>query len=1649
MKFVKKGIVMKNKIFSSVISLLMIILLLQPVYSVLAVSTTWNGGTAVPTLSGGYYQINTAEKLAWFARQVNSGSASIKAKLTDDIMLNANGSFSREWTPIGTVNNPFSGEFDGGGHYISGVYINTQREYNGLFGYVYTDRPVVDDEDDSTEEIFVANPPVMIHDTEVKNSQITGLENTGGVCGYIHYGIIKNCSYSGIVTSDGNSIGGVCGKAAVFSRVVQCRSDGSVTGVIRTGGIVGFAESNAQISECCCEAAVRSNASVNGNAGGIVGALSAGVLKGCYFMGSVTGPKRIGGAIGFNSYSSVVSCYVTGAVSSTTGASEYVNSVAGYSMGGTYTNCYFCEAETGAGDPNGTARTVEDMKKFSFVRELNENANAFSYDYLMINNGLPVLAFMLETSVWSGGAEEPEMDSSGYYLIKSADNLAWFARLVNGTLSDVGRNTSAKAKVTENLLLNIFITDDDTLTNRWTPIGSEAYPFTGTFNGNGYNIAGVYVNGAKNQGLFGYVGTGGNVSGVVMLDGEISGTENVGAVAGYNKGTISLSCNDGVVNGRKAVGGICGYNVGTIQTSYNAGTVECTYDGGSQIGGICGYNTRASIKQCFNNGLVTGKADSNYYGGICGFNSGDGIYNCYNAGEILGGFYVGGLVGYNSTGTVKYCLNHGIVNTLNAVNSNVNNFIGYNYGTCTTQYSYFDSAIENSVMSNTDSGVSAKTTAELTGGSASYTLGLQSGSWSNRYDDSYFRYYPQIYQLCYSGIAKYVNDSLESVRVVKDDFSVRLKIDGEAETYYPDFTSAFNALKGRSGTAVPIRNMTLSQTVSVETRVALHGEGHSVTVTRAAGFTDSLFNVTDTGTLILGDSRDGSDDNILLIIDGNTSVSGADSVITLGERACLNTYPGWKITGAKAAAKGAAVYMDSDASFNMHGGIITENSTTLDGGAVYNDMGTFNMDGGTISANTSTASTSKAGAVYINSGVMNFSGGAVKNNYGKAYGGGIYVSGADSEAIISSNALIKGNYANAGGGILINSGTVNMTGGEISENFAYKKHGSTAVTGGGGGVAVNTSGKFAMSGGVIKGNYVYDNAGAGFGVTVFGTFEMSADALISNNDVFVGRNRTVAVTGRLNADGTAAVITPATYAVTTVVLSGEFMGPDSTKFEVTPSGTTLWYVNSAGYLMNTPIENVASLSKFGAYAVDYVSVAQAVNAVSAGETGIITIIADNTINETIKVYGDVTILSETDSTFTSMRAGSFKGAMFDVQPGGTLTFGFTEAEKTGEDVSADKNEEFTADSVGGEYILDGGYARNQSTGTSMITVKSGGTLVTYDDFTMANGYSTSSGCISVSGVMNMYGGTFRNNTALNGGAINVAATGTLNLLGGCITGNNVTASTGHGKAVYCAGSISRLNNVYEYYQNDEVVATRNTYVNITPDNDVYLISGKQLNLGSTVTDVLLSDTAAPPESVTVAAPEMVLSAPVYYEGMQILAGDDTALHYSEFSVSDSGYYIMPGGTIGYRLLTAVTDSGLRIDRTADLISGFDISKPVSYYRTMFINPGNIEFKDINGNIMADDARLTTGSSVSLKSADGTQVYDTAVVVIYGDVDCDGFTDAMDAQYIYCVSQNLFAAGVLTAAQLRAADLDGNGADASDAQYVESCGIKFNTVDQNT
>ena len=78
----------------------------------------------------------------------------------------------------------------------------------------------------------------------------------------------------------------------------------------------------------------------------------------------------------------------------------------------------------------GIGRTLEDMKAPSFIKELNAQKVYFCFDYTGINNGYPVLAWMLSLDVWAGDRSVPQQNASGTYLISKPSELAWFADIV-------------------------------------------------------------------------------------------------------------------------------------------------------------------------------------------------------------------------------------------------------------------------------------------------------------------------------------------------------------------------------------------------------------------------------------------------------------------------------------------------------------------------------------------------------------------------------------------------------------------------------------------------------------------------------------------------------------------------------------------------------------------------------------------------------------------------------------------------------------------------------------------------------------------------------------------------------------------------------------------------------------------------------------------------------------------------------------------------------------------------------------------------------------------------------------------------------------------------------------------------------------------
>jgi TonB family protein len=293
--------------------------------------------------------------------------------------------------------------------------------------------------------------------------------------------------------------------------------------------------------------------------------------------------------------------------------------------------------------------------------------------------------------IWDGKTDSEwywDNQQKTEFTIATAAQLAGLAQLVNG-----GNDFSGKTiKLTANIMLNDtadWQKWNETKTNpknAWTPIGSytdekNSRPFSGTFDGGGKTISGVYINSSDDyKGLFGYVTSEATIKNLGISASFVRGGSNVGGLVGWSGGTITDCYVAGSVTGYSSgfsnyavVGGLVGSNEGgTITNSYATGNVD-----GGTTGGLVGSNEGGTITNSYATGNVKGNSST---GGLVGENSGS-ITDCYATGNMRGQ-NTGGLVGINNGGTITDCYATGNVKG----NSSTGGLVGSNGGTITNSY---------------------------------------------------------------------------------------------------------------------------------------------------------------------------------------------------------------------------------------------------------------------------------------------------------------------------------------------------------------------------------------------------------------------------------------------------------------------------------------------------------------------------------------------------------------------------------------------------------------------------------------------------------------------------------------------------------------------------------------------------------------------------------------------------------------------------------------------------------------------------------------------------------------------------------------------------------------------------------------------------
>lgn len=254
----------------------------------------WDGKTKTEPQKddSGAYRIGTAAELAWYA----ASDGKTAAKLTADIEL-----AGFDWTPLAKL----YAAFDGQGHVIRNLYINSSSYPAGVFGYLKT------------------------------GASVTKLGVTGDV----------------ICTAKSNAqAGGIAGYMESDTSITECFSKVNVTSKKHAGGIAGYVNASSVISDCYATGNIATISANECFLGGICASgysyATGAALTNCYFTGTVTGSG------GIASYVGGVSCNKTEA--------SYTNC---YYLAGTVSGESSKYGVTG----KGTAKTADELKALALT----------------------------------------------------------------------------------------------------------------------------------------------------------------------------------------------------------------------------------------------------------------------------------------------------------------------------------------------------------------------------------------------------------------------------------------------------------------------------------------------------------------------------------------------------------------------------------------------------------------------------------------------------------------------------------------------------------------------------------------------------------------------------------------------------------------------------------------------------------------------------------------------------------------------------------------------------------------------------------------------------------------------------------------------------------------------------------------------------------------------------------------------------------------------------------------------------------------------------------------------------------------------------------------------------------------------------------
>ena len=326
-------------------------------------------------LSEGKLCIKNTNELVDFSKNVSSGTSynGTTVLLDDDIDFS---DLSDEFEPIGKSDIYFfQGTFDGQGHTISNLAMNSSSQHVGLFGNSYgAIRNVVLDSSCSVVSSFIGNANIKV----------------GGIAGHCGYCTIENTVNMASVSFTGNTTGS--------------------SGFLYLGGIVGmlYASSKETIARNCANygSVTHSGTSSRVYIGGVAGVFSAGSSSSKIYIqnslnygtinhnGTTSNILRIGGIIGYEWWGTInIENCVSGGKITSNKTSNYIGSIVGYvGSSTTIKHCYWssdvdCDYAYGGGNPTIDSETSLVSLNTATVNNLNSYNSSWDKWFMLHLNG--------------------------------------------------------------------------------------------------------------------------------------------------------------------------------------------------------------------------------------------------------------------------------------------------------------------------------------------------------------------------------------------------------------------------------------------------------------------------------------------------------------------------------------------------------------------------------------------------------------------------------------------------------------------------------------------------------------------------------------------------------------------------------------------------------------------------------------------------------------------------------------------------------------------------------------------------------------------------------------------------------------------------------------------------------------------------------------------------------------------------------------------------------------------------------------------------------------------------------------------------------------------------------------------------------------